>query len=115
MPRRTDEELLRAVGARIRQLREARGLTQQALAERIDLGQFTYSRYETGRRSPPISVLSRVAEALGVPLAALFEEPDESSGEPGRDEWLWLWEQLGAKGREIVLATARSALPDATE
>lgn len=112
MPRHTDDQLLRTLGSRIRALREARGLTQQALSERINLGQFTYSRYETGRRSPSISVLAKVASALGVPLSTLFEvgEP-ELAGDAGQDEWLWLWNELDDKGREIVLATARSALP----
>ena len=106
-----DHVLLSALGAKIRSLREARGLTQQALAEMIGLGQFTFSRYEGGRRSAPVSVLGRIAEALGVPLATLFEgEALEPAAPAGREEWVWIWDQLDDRGREIVLAAARTAL-----
>lgn len=112
MPRYTDYELLRAVGARIRELRETPGLTQQELAERIGIGQFTYSRYETGRRSAPLSVLARVAQALDVAMPAVFEaaSPVEETDDDASEEWRWLWTALDERGREIVLDTARSAL-----
>ena len=60
-------------GAAIRRLREARGLTQAQLAERIEVSGKTVSKWETGRGLPDISLLSPLASALGVSLLELMQ------------------------------------------
>ncbi len=47
---------------RLRDLREDHDLTQQQLADRLFIRQSTYSQYENGCRSVPLSVLIRLAE-----------------------------------------------------
>jgi transcriptional regulator with XRE-family HTH domain len=63
------------IGANIRDLRNAGGITVAALASKADLTKGTVSKIETGKISPPISTLIRIASALGVPLARLMIEP----------------------------------------
>lgn len=46
---------------RLRDLREDRDLTQQALANYLGCNQTTYSRYETGETSVPIDILKKLA------------------------------------------------------
>lgn len=64
-------------GAKLRELREKRGLSQGELAEMIGLdrrrgGSYLY-QLETGRiRMPRIESLKKIAEALGVPPAELL-------------------------------------------
>lgn len=56
----------------MRQLRQARGLTQEQLAvdSRIDL---TYvGGIERGKRNPSLDVMVRISEALGVSLVELL-------------------------------------------
>ena len=53
------------VGQRIKTLRKQQNLTQQALADKIDLTYIQIGRYETGRSTPSSDVLSRLAQALG--------------------------------------------------
>lgn len=65
----------RMIGANIRSLREAAGLTVTELAQRAELTKGTVSKIETGRVSPPIATLTRLADALDVPLADFFIEP----------------------------------------
>ena len=60
----------------IRNLREARGMTQKQLAEAISVSDKTVSKWETGRGLPDITLLETLAQALGVSLAELF------SGQP---------------------------------
>ena len=49
-----------------RQMREAAGFTQEALATLTGLDQTTVSQIETGKvRSPQYSTVSRLAKALG--------------------------------------------------
>lgn len=49
---------------RLADLREKRGLTQIQLAERVGTNQQTIGRYETGKRSPKVDMIARLADAL---------------------------------------------------
>jgi transcriptional regulator with XRE-family HTH domain len=64
------------VGQRLRSLREARGLTLAATAQRSGLGKGTLSELETGRRNPTLDTLFAVTTALGVPLSAVLPPLD---------------------------------------
>lgn len=52
------------VGGNIRRLREARGLTQEALAADAEIDLTYLGGIERGRRNPSLMVLVRIAEAL---------------------------------------------------
>lgn len=54
------------IGVKIKNLRKGRGLTQEQLAERLNITRATVSNYEVGRRSPHISELKRIADYFGV-------------------------------------------------
>ena len=56
------------IGKKIKILRKTRGLTQQQLADKLNVKRATISNYEIGRRSPHIKELEDIAEALGVNL-----------------------------------------------
>ena len=60
-------------GQTIRSLREKRGLTQKALAERLFVSDKAVSKWETGRGQPDGTLLGPLAEALGVSLAEFME------------------------------------------
>jgi transcriptional regulator with XRE-family HTH domain/desulfoferrodoxin (superoxide reductase-like protein) len=59
-------------GETIRTLREKRGYTQKQLAEQLAVSDKTVSKWETGRGLPDISLLSPLAQALGVGVAELL-------------------------------------------
>ena len=66
-------------------LRIMRGLTQQELAELVGTKQPSIARLESGKRSPSLPFLQRVAEALGTTLSVKIEveaapEPDTGIG-----------------------------------
>lgn len=56
------------IGKKIKILRKTRGLTQEQLAEKLNVKRATISNYEIGRRSPHIKELEAISEALGVNL-----------------------------------------------
>jgi DNA-binding XRE family transcriptional regulator len=64
-----------ALGSRLRQLRAARGLSQEALARRAGINRSFYSKIETGTQSPTIDKLHNIAAALHVHIAELFRDP----------------------------------------
>lgn len=63
------------LGRDIKALREARGLSQRQLGERIGTTQSAVARLEAGGSPPSLSTLERVAEALGVEIDVQFREP----------------------------------------
>jgi transcriptional regulator with XRE-family HTH domain len=62
------------VGAAVRSLRTARGLSIRALAAQSGLAVNTLSLIEHGKTSPSVSTLQQLATALQVPITAFFEE-----------------------------------------
>lgn len=58
--------------------REAKGVTQEQLAERAGTTKATVSRWENSERDPPFNALASIADALGIPLANLFHHPREA-------------------------------------
>lgn len=53
--------------------RHERSLTQQQLADMAGLGQASLSRIETGKVSPDIATLQKIASAVGKKLVLSFE------------------------------------------
>lgn len=68
------------VGANIRALRIARGLTQEALADLAGLDSKTVSRAENGVYAISVDQVVRLARALGVPSSALFDDRRDRNG-----------------------------------
>lgn len=63
------------VGANVRRLRKERKLTQEQLAMETEIDLTYLGGIERGRRNPSVSVLGRLAAALGVhPRDLLSEE-----------------------------------------
>jgi transcriptional regulator with XRE-family HTH domain len=67
---KTANELL---GTRIRELRKAKGIAQEQLAEVLGIEQQYMSRIELGKSYPSLDRLMRIAEELQVPLPSLFD------------------------------------------
>jgi len=61
------------VGQQLRSLRKARRLSIRALAELSDLSVNTLSLIENGKTSPSVNTLHQLAQSLGVPITAFFE------------------------------------------
>lgn len=63
------------VAQAIKQRRARLGLTVRGLATRSGISSSMISDVERGAKSPTVATLSGLAEALGVPVSALFESP----------------------------------------
>ena len=71
MPRKAPPNLARRLGARIRELREAAGITQERLAWDCELDKGYLSQVEAGKRMPSVPVLSDLAQYLRLEMADL--------------------------------------------
>ncbi len=66
-----------AIGSKIKTLRKGRKLTQQELADNLNVTRCTISNYETNRRQPHITELKRIAAYFGVDLSYFGIAPQD--------------------------------------
>ena len=64
-----------SLGERIKALRLERELQQRQLAEKAELTPSMVSQIESGRLTPSLHTLGKIAAALSVPIGALFDAP----------------------------------------
>ena len=126
----------RAVGHRIRMLRERRGLTREELARRVGVHTGSIARWETGGSVPHAWTLERIAEACGGTAEWILtgrreegEEPPAETADTTGDVFASLdavarfVEGIAPPGQERLrkvdaleglrrMLTARGALPD---
>lgn len=75
--RDADGRLESFIGAQIRELRVALGLTMTELADSADISVGMLSKIENGQTSASLSTLQRLATALNIPIASFFSTFDE--------------------------------------
>lgn len=75
MDEATADPVTQRIAARVRQLRADAGLSLDALAAASGVSRSALSLIERAQSSPTAVVLDRIAVALGVPLASLFDGP----------------------------------------
>lgn len=66
------DKLLTQVGAKIRSLRENRGISQEALGEKAGLHRTYIGGVERGLRNASVKSLAKIAKALGVTVGQFF-------------------------------------------
>ncbi|MBA3707105.1 MAG: helix-turn-helix transcriptional regulator [Bacteroidetes bacterium] len=65
------------IAKKIKQIREAKGMTAKEVISSVDMGAAMYSRIETGKTEPSLSTLEKIAKALGVTLSDFFTPDDK--------------------------------------
>lgn len=76
-PRPSGDDVVSALGQRVKALRTEAGLTLEQLARRSGVSRAMLSKVERGEKSPTLSVISRTAVGLNVSLSSLLgAEPD---------------------------------------
>ncbi len=89
------------VGTRIRELRQARGISARALAKTLGISPSAVSQIERGVMQPSVSRLIAITDALGVPLVAAFDPASDRPVEPAGPSGFTL--QRAGQSPDIVL------------
>lgn len=74
-------------GENIKEKREALGMTQQDLAERLFVSRQTVCRWENGSRCPDLIMSKKISLVLGIPMDDLVPSEDLSVYAPPREPW----------------------------
>lgn len=67
------------LGQNIRHFRQSKGITQEALAEIVDVSGSYIGYLERGKKSPSLDLLVKIAQTLGVEPARLLTPPIHGS------------------------------------
>ncbi len=73
-----NDEFLKELGIHFRKVRENKGLTQQELADLVDVEVMQISRIERGTVNTSICMIKEIAENLNIKLSDLFSSFENS-------------------------------------
>lgn len=112
------------IGNKIKNLRNQNGLTQQELADRLDLTKGFISQMERGLTAPSVATLADIIECLGSNLADFFNEKEDTQivfkpedcfekVDKAQNSTLWLVPMAQKNQMEPILVTLkpRESLP----
>ena len=68
-----DENFLKALGKRLKEVRLHEGFTQESLAHKADLSLSQIGRIERGKINPTISTLKHICKTMNVELSHLLK------------------------------------------
>lgn len=75
------------IGQRIKKLREAKGITQEAMALQLDVTQSNYGRLEKDDRRLNVVKLLKIVRILDVNITYLFNEVMQNTTEAGTESF----------------------------
>ncbi|MGB2670743.1 MAG: helix-turn-helix transcriptional regulator [Candidatus Acidiferrum sp.] len=81
LPRDSENSFLLFLGKRVRELRNRRGMTRKMMAREAEVSERHLAQLEAGEGNVSIVLLRRIASALRVSLAELFEREAETPRE----------------------------------
>jgi transcriptional regulator with XRE-family HTH domain len=108
------ESQKKLLGRRIRELRKARGFTQEQLAERTDLDYTSIGALERGVFNPSLNTAGKLADALGISIQQLITIPN---GKPATEKEVRLHhiaerlDKLDPKSLKLINEFISSVLP----
>lgn len=105
-----EDALEASIGARIKALRRARGITLDALSAASGVSRAMISRIERAEVSPTASLLSRLCAALGLSLSTFFANEAEAGSPLSRREAQPVWQdpETGYRRRAVSPAAIGS-------
>lgn len=72
--RMSRDNIVKRFGRHVRKIREAKGINQTVLAERIGTEQSKISLMENGKQEPRLTFIYEIAGALRISLGELFKD-----------------------------------------
>jgi len=107
----TENDFLRSLGTRVRQLRNRREMTRKMVSQQAEVSERHLAQLEAGEGNVSIVLLRRIAAALQVSLADLFAVPIEVSAE--RQAILNFLDRLPPiRLEDVVARLARDFVPE---
>ena len=94
------------ISSNIAILRKQKGLSQEALADRIGVSRQTVAKWESGESAPDVEHCDAMAELFDVTLDALVHD-DLQMGAPPQGRYVFGSVTVGEKGQIVIPVKAR--------
>ena len=94
------------ISSNIASLRKMKGLSQEALADRIGVSRQTIAKWESGESAPDVEHCDAMAELFEVSLDALVHE-NMAAGAPPQGRYVFGTVTVGDKGQIVIPVKAR--------
>jgi transcriptional regulator with XRE-family HTH domain len=96
----------KALGARVKELREKNSITQNQIAEYLKVDQSHISKLENGQRQLSMLLVEKLSRLFGLPVESLLEERDSCEHIP----FAMRAQQLNPEDLELLAAINQIAL-----
>jgi transcriptional regulator with XRE-family HTH domain len=103
-----EAQLARRIGAAVREQRQLRGWSQEALAEKVDLSSHFIGLVERANQLPSLTTLLTLARTFGVGVDELLGHRKASAPAPWEREALAVFRAVPAAFRAGVIAMLRT-------
>ncbi len=105
----TDNKLV--LGNKLKELRKNFCMTQDEIAEILDMSRTSFSKYENGAANPPLSVMRKLAKIYNVPIEYLIHDESTSitlneaktDHEPDPNNLVYYFSQLTPEERKLIM------------
>jgi len=108
----TKDKNTQMINIRLKEIRQARGLTQKELAQKIGVSTGAIGLYETNRRMPDLSTLKKLADALNVSADYLIGRETGDVAFFMQDNGNSLRFKLSKEDQELLLALCKKCSKD---
>lgn len=99
-----------SIGSNIRERRIAAGLTQQELADVLDVSRASIGHWETGHAMPRMGHIEQMASAFGCSTVDIIQPAISEPDDPMLERILDIYYSLSERWRDYLLQQAQFAL-----
>lgn len=97
-----------SLSQRLCSARDAAGLNNKEVAQRLDLDESTVSLWMNGKRTPRVENLQRLASVLGIEVAELWQGEEVLPATPAQRAMVEEMSAMSPAQQEALLALART-------
>jgi transcriptional regulator with XRE-family HTH domain len=95
-------DIKQMIGARIKEIRTKRGITQERLSERMEINPKYLSGIERGKENPTLNTLIKLSESLQVDIGEIFSSVEAEDPHRSKSQILSLLDEADSEQLKLI-------------
>ena len=95
-------DIKQMIGARIKEIRTKKGITQEGLSERMEINPKYLSSIERGKENPTLNTLIKLSESLEVDIGEIFSFVEAEDPNRRRSQIISLLDEADSEQLKLV-------------
>lgn len=95
-------DIKQMIGARIKELRAKKGITQERLSERMEINPKYLSSIERGKENPTLNTLIKLSESLEVDIGEIFSFVEAEDPHKRKSQILSLLDEADSEQLKLI-------------